>query len=143
MSVLLVYIQIHTICFDLNDKKKEIFILISFVFSLLFCSSLFYFVIQSTHIFLYLHPSENPTASLVSPVLDSNNYHSWTRSFVTTLNAKNKLEFILDSRPCSPKDDPTFVTWSRCNNMVVSWLVHSVFVLIRQSVIWMHVAFDV
>ena len=33
-----------TICFDLNNKKEEIFILISFVFSLLFCSSLFPFV---------------------------------------------------------------------------------------------------
>ena len=50
MSVLLVYIQ--TICFDFNNKKREIFILISFTFLLLFCSSfvlfyssLFYFVI--------------------------------------------------------------------------------------------------
>jgi len=25
--------------------------------------------------FLYLHPSENPAVSLVSPVLDSTNYH--------------------------------------------------------------------
>jgi len=48
MSVLLVYIQ--TICFDLNNKKEKIFILISFVFSLLFCSSLFYFVIRMNHL---------------------------------------------------------------------------------------------
>ena len=50
MSVLLVYIQ--TICFDLNNKKEEIFIshILCLQFTLLFitvlfCSSLFYFVI--------------------------------------------------------------------------------------------------
>jgi len=95
------------------------------------------------HSFLYLHPSENPTTSLVSPVLDSNNYLSWSRSFVIALSAKNKLEFILGSYPCPQKDDPTFAASSRCNNMVVSWLVHLVSVPIRQSIIWKDVAFDI
>nr|KYP70921.1 Retrovirus-related Pol polyprotein from transposon TNT 1-94 [Cajanus cajan] len=35
---------------------------------------------MSFHNFLYLHPSKNPTTALVSPVLDSTNYHSWSRS---------------------------------------------------------------
>ncbi|KAG5019713.1 hypothetical protein JHK87_015568 [Glycine soja] len=51
---------------------------------------------RDTHIpaidnFLYLHPSENPAVSLVSPVLDFTNYHSWSRSMMTALSAKNKL----------------------------------------------------
>jgi len=94
------------------------------------------------HNSLYLHPTENPATSLVSPVLDSNNYHLWNRSFVKALSAKNKLEFILGFYPCGPKDDPTFAAWSQCNNIVVSWLVHSVSVPIRQS-IRMDVTFDI
>ncbi|XP_068504289.1 uncharacterized protein [Phaseolus vulgaris] len=36
----------------------------------------------SANSYLYLHPGENPAASLVSPVLDSTNYHSWSRQSV-------------------------------------------------------------
>ncbi|XP_068487340.1 uncharacterized protein [Phaseolus vulgaris] len=97
----------------------------------------------STSSYLYLHPGENPVASLVSPVLDSTNYHSWSRSIVTTLSAKNKVEFVLGTHPCPPTNDSTYSAWIRCNNMVVSWLVHSVSLPIRQSIIWMDVAVDI
>ena len=97
----------------------------------------------SANNYLYLHPGENPTASLVSPVLDSTNYHSWSRSIITALSAKNKVEFILGTHPCPLMNDSTYSAWIRCNNMVVSWLVHSVSLPIRQSVIWMDVAVDV
>ncbi|XP_068464389.1 uncharacterized protein [Phaseolus vulgaris] len=93
--------------------------------------------------FLYLHPNENPVAPLVSPMLCSTNYHSWSRSMMTTLSGKNKVEFIMDSNPCPDKDDPTHFAWKRCNNMVVSWLVHSVSTPIRQSIIWMDIALDI
>nr|KYP44658.1 hypothetical protein KK1_033817 [Cajanus cajan] len=87
--------------------------------------------------FLYLHPSENPTIALVSPVLDSNNYHSWSRSMITALSAKNKVEFVDGSSPEPPKTDQMHGAWRRCNNMVVSWIVHSVSISIWQSVLWM------
>lgn len=70
--------------------------------------------------FLYRHPSENPAAPLVSPVLDSTNYHSWSKSMVKALIAKNKVEFVLGSCPCSPKNHPTYSAWYKCNNMVIS-----------------------
>jgi len=98
---------------------------------------------QPTNNFLYLHPSENPATSLVSPVLDSTNYHSWSRSTITSLSTKNKVEFILGDHPRPSKDDPNFSAWSRCNNMVVSWLVHSVSLPIRQSIIWMDVVVEI
>ena len=66
--------------------------------------------------FLYLHPNENPAVTLVSLVLDSTNYHSWSRS----------IEFVDGSAPEPPKTDRMHGTWRRCNNMVVSWIVHSV-----------------
>ena len=83
---------------------------------------------RDTHIpaidsFLYLHPSENPVVLLVSPVLDSTNYHSWSRSMMTALSAKNKLEFV-DGGAAEPlKTDRTYGAWKRSNNMVVSWIV--------------------
>jgi len=55
--------------------------------------------------------SENPVALLVSSVLDSTNYHSWSRSLITTLSAKNKVEFVLAMCPCPPKNHPTYSTW--------------------------------
>lgn len=98
---------------------------------------------QPTKTYLYLHPSENPATSPVSPVLDLTNYHSWSQSFTTALNAKNKVAFILCLHPCPQKDDPTFLAWTHCNNMVVSWFVHSISIHIRQNIVWMDVAFDI
>ncbi|XP_025983417.1 uncharacterized protein LOC114385294 [Glycine soja] len=93
--------------------------------------------------YLYLHPSENPAVALVSPALDSSNYHSWSRSMITTLSAKNKVEFVNGKAPEPLKTDRTYGAWSRCNNMVVSWLVHSVSISIRQSVLWMDKAEEI
>jgi len=98
---------------------------------------------QSMHNFLYLHPNENPATTLVSPVLDPTNYHSWSRSIITALSVKNKVEFIYGSVPQPVKTYTSYSSWNRCNNMVVSWIVHSVSVPIRQSIIWMDVAADI
>lgn len=45
--------------------------------------------------------------------------------------------------PCPEKDHRNFSVWNRCNNMVVSWLVHSVSLPIRKSIIWMDSALDI
>jgi len=97
----------------------------------------------SVYSFLYLHPNENSAVALVSPVLDINNYHSWSRSMITALIAKNKLEFVDGSAPEPAKGEDTYQTWRRCNNMVVSWIVHSVSPSIRQSILWMSKAEDI
>jgi len=39
----------------------------------------------ATNNYLYLHSNENPVISLVSPVLDPTNYHSWIHSIVLWL----------------------------------------------------------
>jgi len=63
---------------------------------------------NAPHSFLYCHPSENPTISLVSPVLESHNYHSWSKSFFTALSAKNKMEFIDGTASEPAKIDPIY-----------------------------------
>ena len=83
------------------------------------------------HSFLYLHPNENPATPLVSPVLDSTSYHSWTRSILMALSVNNKVEFVNGVAPRPSETDSSFSSWTRCNNMVASWLVHSISVHIR------------
>nr|KYP44810.1 hypothetical protein KK1_033671 [Cajanus cajan] len=56
---------------------------------------------------------------------------------LTTPSAKNKIEFFDENAPQPPKSDVTYFAWCRCNNMVVSWLVHSVSPSIRQGILWM------
>lgn len=62
---------------------------------------------------------------------------------VTALSAKNKVEFINGNAPEPLKTDRTYGAWSRCNNMVVSWIVHSISVAIRQSILWMNKAEEI
>ncbi|PNX92984.1 hypothetical protein L195_g016132 [Trifolium pratense] len=42
----------------------------------------------------FMHPNENPSLILVTPLLSGNNYHSWSRSMTIALRYKNKLQFI-------------------------------------------------
>nr|KYP54580.1 hypothetical protein KK1_000772 [Cajanus cajan] len=75
--------------------------------------------------------------ALVSPSLDSTNYHSWSKSMFSTLSAKNKAEFIDGSAPQPSSFDRSYGAWKRCNNMVVSWVIHFVSSSICQSILWM------
>ena len=56
---------------------------------------------------------------------------------ITVLSAKNKVEFVNGNAPEPLKTDRMYGAWCRCNNMVVSWIVHSVSISIRQSILWM------
>ena len=59
-----------------------------------------------------------------------------------TLSVKNNKGFVLSTVPKSKKYDLSFSVWNRYNNMVVSWLVHSISLPIRHSIIWMDMASD-
>ncbi|WVZ25930.1 hypothetical protein V8G54_004474 [Vigna mungo] len=72
------------------------------------------------HNYLYLHPGENPTVVFVSPI-----------------------EFILDNVRPPEKDKPKHAAWNSGNNMVVSWIVHSVSTSIKQNIIWMNKASEI
>ncbi|KAK4732058.1 hypothetical protein R3W88_025046 [Solanum pinnatisectum] len=43
---------------------------------------------------LYMHPSDNPGASLVQTPFDGVGYRLWRRSGLRVLSVKNKLDFI-------------------------------------------------
>jgi len=62
---------------------------------------------------------------------------------LTALSAKNKLQFVNGSAVEPDKDDSIHNAWTRCNDMVVSWIVHSVSPQIRQSILWMENAEEI
>ncbi|KAA8537151.1 hypothetical protein F0562_029623 [Nyssa sinensis] len=70
-----------------------------------------------------LDHGDNPAVILVTDLLTTDNYPTWSRAMHRALHAKNKLEFITNDipRPQNP-DDPLLDLWDHYNDMVVSWL---------------------
>jgi hypothetical protein len=77
---------------------------------------------------------DNPAAALVSELLTTDNYVSWSRAISRALRAKNKLAFVTGTLS-KPTDisDPLFEAWERCNDLVVSWLQNSVSPSVKSS----------
>lgn len=92
----------------------------------------------------YVHPSDGPSIVKVTPILEGFNYHSWARSMRRALGGKMNLEFVDGSIPVPDDDfDPSFRAWNRCNMLVHSWLLNSVFESIAQSIVFMENTLDV
>ncbi|KAH9669827.1 retrovirus-related pol polyprotein from transposon RE2 [Citrus sinensis] len=75
----------------------------------------------------FTHHSDNPGLILVSKPLNGDNYFGWKRAMVRALNSKNKLGFVNGSIkvPSEETDPEGYAIWSRCNDMVHSWIVNS------------------
>ncbi|PNX72331.1 flavonol sulfotransferase-like protein, partial [Trifolium pratense] len=91
----------------------------------------------------FLHPNENPSLILVTPLLSGPNYHSWSRSMTMALKSKNKLHFINGSLPRPLDDDRDSLAWDMCNTMIMSWLNNAVESEISQSILWMDTASEI
>ncbi|XP_019227010.1 PREDICTED: uncharacterized protein LOC109208362 [Nicotiana attenuata] len=83
---------------------------------------------------LYLHPSDNPGAMLVSVAFSGIRYRSWKRAVLRGLSVKNKTGFI--SGECKRPDpqSPKFRQWDRCDDMETSWILNSLSEEIAYSV---------
>jgi len=91
----------------------------------------------------YIHPSENPSSVLVSPVLSNGNYHSWCRSFRLALTSKNKMGFLTRYIPLPSLNDLAYPPWERCNTLLISWFIIFVSPSIAQSIIYLDHVVDV
>ena len=85
---------------------------------------------------LTLHHSDTPGLTLVNAPLKGNNYGQWSRSMRLSLSAKNKLGLIDGSIKAPPPTDDKFPMWQRCNDMVLSWILHSIHPDIAGSVLY-------
>ncbi|XP_055814223.1 uncharacterized protein LOC129883625 [Solanum dulcamara] len=89
----------------------------------------------SSHLY-YLHSSDFPGMNLVNFTFDGKGYGGWRRSVLIALSAKNKIDFI-DGTCKEPAIDSTnHKLWSRCNDIVLSWLLNSLSKEISDSVIY-------
>lgn len=91
----------------------------------------------------FLHHSDHPGITLVSKVLDGDNYGTWSRAMSISLSAKNKIGFIDGSiKPPSPSD-VKYPLWRRCNDMILSWILNSINPELANSVIYADTAAEV
>lgn len=84
---------------------------------------------------LYLHNGDNPGSNLVSQLLTRDNYYTWSRSMFIALTAKNTILFINGGLSKPDLSNPNFLPWTRCYNMVLPWILNSVFKDIVVSII--------
>ncbi|XP_015159744.1 uncharacterized protein [Solanum tuberosum] len=73
--------------------------------------------------------------NLVSTAFHGRSYGGWRRSVMIALSTKNKLGFI-DGSLVVPTDTNLQKAWSRCNDMVLSWLLNSLSKEIAESVLY-------
>ncbi|XP_060195110.1 uncharacterized protein LOC132624330 [Lycium barbarum] len=91
---------------------------------------------------LFLHASDAPGMTLVINSFDGRGYQGWRRSVLIALSAKNKLGFINGKCVEPEATAKDFPQWSRCNDMVTSWLLNSLSKDIAHSVIYSRTAKD-
>ncbi|XP_070667883.1 uncharacterized protein [Malus domestica] len=89
----------------------------------------------------YLHHSDQPGVSLVTQPLRENNYSTWSLSMTMALQAKNKMGFVDGSikKPAEGSQED-MQQWGRCNVLVKTWLLSSIFKEISASVIYCELA---
>nr|XP_009804528.1 PREDICTED: uncharacterized protein LOC104249745 isoform X2 [Nicotiana sylvestris] len=92
-----------------------------------------------------LRPRDHPNDMLVPVKLNGTNYPSWSKSMIHALTAKNKIGFISRTiKPPLETEQPIeYAQWNQCNNMVLSWLTHSVEPDLAKGVIHAKIAYQV
>ncbi|KAL1359800.1 hypothetical protein AAHE18_04G133200 [Arachis hypogaea] len=86
----------------------------------------------------FLSSANQPGLTLVTQQITEENYNSWSRAMKKALNAKHKLGFIngLVSRPDPELDAEQFETWQCVNDIVIIWILNSVFKEIVASLVY-------
>ena len=84
----------------------------------------------------HLQSSDSPGMKLVSEPFDGSGFSNWKRSMIIALSARNKLGFVNGSIMRPDSLHPTFKSWSRCNDMVISWILGALSKTIGRSVIY-------
>lgn len=74
----------------------------------------------------FLHHSDNANTVVISPPLTDSNYLSWNRSFTLAISIKNKLGFLDGTIPTPDLSSTLYVSWMRCNNLILSWILNSI-----------------
>ncbi|XP_019260560.1 PREDICTED: uncharacterized protein LOC109238538 [Nicotiana attenuata] len=84
----------------------------------------------------FLHSSDAPGMTIVNSPFDGRGFPEWRRSVLIALSTKNKLGFIDGSCAAPSLTSKEYALWSRCNDMVTSWLLNSLSKDIGDSVLY-------
>ncbi|XP_057975954.1 uncharacterized protein LOC131163376 [Malania oleifera] len=91
----------------------------------------------------FLPGNENPGFVLTSqPLTSLENYTSWARSVFLALSSSNKFGFVNGSITELDPFSPLFNYWSRCNTTILSWLINSLSMELKASVMYTNNAKD-
>lgn len=86
----------------------------------------------------YVHPNENPSAKLITALLDGQ-----AQAMTLVLKMKNKIGFV-DCTISKPHEQhPNYSSWKRCNNLIRSWINHPISPDIATSILWPNQASEV
>ncbi|GJR57150.1 retrovirus-related pol polyprotein from transposon RE1 [Tanacetum coccineum] len=92
---------------------------------------------------LFLHQQDHPGLVLISKKLTgSDNYGSWKRSMMITLNAKNKMKIINGEFAEPEVNSRNRALWERTNDMIISWILNTISEQIRNSLSFVNSASD-
>ncbi|XP_026429784.1 uncharacterized protein LOC113326234 [Papaver somniferum] len=83
----------------------------------------------------YVHPADNPTTVIFTPLLTDDNYCIWERGIRKALSVKAKLGYI-DRTITKPRDPTDLLHWNRADYLVGSWVENSVDPIIKSIVMY-------
>uniref|UniRef100_A0A803NWD7 Retrotransposon Copia-like N-terminal domain-containing protein n=1 Tax=Cannabis sativa TaxID=3483 RepID=A0A803NWD7_CANSA len=95
---------------------------------------------EDIHSPYYLSNADHPGMVLATPILTDRNFQPWCRDFMISIGARNKTPFLEGTIPKPSSNDPLNGSWLRCNQMVMSWILHSVSPEIKSSVMYLDIA---
>ena len=90
---------------------------------------------------LYVHSADHAGISLVSKKLAGlGNFNTWCSSMLMVLGTRNKVVFGDGSYPELAETHPDHVSWSRCKNIVCTWIVNAVEKSIAKNIMYLDTA---
>lgn len=92
---------------------------------------------------MYVHHNDPTNYNLTTQKLNGDNYTHWKSSAEISLIAKNKLGFVTGTCKKPSDDESLIAQWERSNNLVISWLIHSIEPDISNSVLYCKTAVEI
>ena len=72
------------------------------------------------------------------------NYNTWSREVLISLDAKTKLGFIDGTIPKPQSvNHPYYTAWHKCNNTILAWLFNSISKDLQPSVVYFKTTMEV
>ncbi|XP_071699597.1 uncharacterized protein [Rutidosis leptorrhynchoides] len=91
---------------------------------------------NSTNDPLYLANSDHPGMTLTTTLFNGSNYTGWSRTIKMALGAKLKLGFIDGTLAKPAVTDANFQRWTRCDYMVICWILNSMIAELSESFLY-------